>query len=216
MKQMRTANRRRILLPLALMLCLGGFVRAQEPQEIVRSMQELFSQRKSEGTVMEIVASIPVVGSTTMKVSTLGEKSKTEIKLKERSICSWSDRQTVWTYESKADELVIRDGAAGTDGKTDFLQSLTQTHDCRLKGSTAEAWCIECVRRKSVKDKNIPGQITLWIDRKTYMPLSVKTSLSGVKMTIDHIAFGCSEEDVTFDPALFEGVKYLDLRKQSE
>ena len=214
---MKTITRLWLVLPIMILMpSFGGVIQAQEPQEVVSRMEQLLDSRKAEGMVMEITMSVPVVGSTTMKVSTLGEKSKTEVRVNEREVTSWSDKKTVWSYEAKADELVIRDGAAGTDGKTAFLQSLTDTHSFQLKGSTAEAWCIECKRLKSVKDKDIPRQLTLWVDRKTYMPLSVKTSLSGVKMTIENISFGCSEEEVTFDPARFEGVKYLDLRKQAE
>lgn len=206
---------RLVLVLSAMMFVMPEAVFAQQPQEIVGSMEQLLESRKGEGLVMEIKMSVPVVGSMTMKVSTLGARSKTEIRVNERTIVSWNDGQTVWTYEAKADELVIRDASAGTDGKTDFLYSLTSTHDCRLKGSTAEAWCIECTRLKSAKDKDIPRKITLWVDRKTHMPLSVKTTLSGAKMSIENIAFGCAEEDVTFDASLFEGVRYLDLRKQT-
>ena len=53
----------------------------------------------------------------------------------------------------------------------------------------------------------------LVVAKGTYYPKSLSASMSGVTTTLRDIAFGVSDEDLTFDAADYPGVKIVDKRK---
>ena len=50
------------------------------------------------------------------------------------------------------------------------------------------------------------------MSKKNFYPISLKTKMSGVGLTLRDISFGVAESQVTFNPKDFPGVKIEDKR----
>lgn len=158
---------------------------AQTPQEIISRMETEMEKHEKEGMVMTI-----------------------------DDIVTWTDGKTKWSYNSKTNEVKIstQEENSETEGDAEMFNDITDGYDVTIDKETDKAWYLLCKKSKSNKDKDDPKKIELAIAKKTYMPISLKTKMSGVTITMRDISFGVTEKQVTFDVKNYPGVKIVDKR----
>ena len=93
-----------------------------------------------------------------------------------------------------------------------MLQGVTEGYDVSLTSETDEAWYFLCKKSRTNKDKDDPKKMDLVIAKDTYLPISLKSTMKGVTMTMRNFAVGMSEEEVTFNPADYPDVTIIDKR----
>ena len=82
----------------------------------------------------------------------------------------------------------------------------------RMDKETDMAWYFRCVKSKTNKDKDDPKNMDLVVSKATYLPISLKTTLKGVTVTLRDFTVGISEKDVTFDASQYPTAKIIDNR----
>ena len=128
-------------------------------------------------------------------------------------ILVWTDGTSEWTYNSKLNEVEIKKASSTSDGgDVDMFSGIADGYDISLKKETALEWQLQCKKSKGNKDKDAPGGIDLVVAKGSYYPLSLRTKVSGITMTMRDISFGVSEADVTFDAGAYPGIKVVDKR----
>ena len=65
---------------------------------------------------------------------------------------------------------------------------------------------------KANKEKDAPKSMDLVVSKATGLPISLKTRISGVTVTIHDLRPGVSEKDVTFRLEDYPGAKVVDKR----
>ena len=205
---------KQIILVLAALL-IAGSIFAQTAEEIVGRMEAEMEKHEQEGIVMTIDAKLPVVGTMTTQTYTLGDKMRVEGKMVGIAVITWSDGQTQWTYNSKTNTVEIereKGEKDASDGDAEMFLGLTDDYDVSIEKETADAWYIRCKKSKTNTDKDAPKTIDLVVAKKTFYPVSLKTKISGVAITLREISFGVTESKVTFNPQDYPGVKIEDKR----
>ena len=198
----------------ALLLAFAAF--AQTPEEIFARMEAVIDQHEKEGVVMTVDAKVPLLGTLSSKVYSLGDKTRVEAKMMGLQLITWDDGVTEWTYNSKADEIEIQSVNAQSsepEGDVGMFEGLTDDYDITLKKETADAWFFVCKKSKRNTDEDAPKTIDLAIAKGTYYPVSLKATVSGVTMTLHDIAFGVTEKQVTFNSKDYPTAKIVDKRK---
>lgn len=190
---------------------------AQTPAEIVSRMDEEMNKHESEGIIMTMEIKIPLLGTVSSQNWIRDDKFRTEFSAKGIKYICWSDGKTTWTYNGKDNEVVIENAKEGSSsgGADDakMLTGITDGYDITLKKETADAWYFLCKKSKTNPDGDDPKKMDLVVAKGTYYPKSLSASMSGVTTTLRDIAFGVSDEDLTFDAADYPGVKIVDKRK---
>ena len=163
---------------------------------------------------MTVDAKISILGTVTTKTYSLGDKMRSEGKMMGIEIITWTDGKTEWSYNSKTNEVKIstQEESSETEGDAEMFNDITDGYDVTIDKETDKAWYLLCKKSKSNKDKDDPKKIELAIAKKTYMPISLKTKMSGVTITMRDISFGVTEKQVTFDAKNYPGVKIVDKR----
>ena len=205
---------KQIILVLAALL-IAGSIFAQTAEEIVGRMEAEMEKHEQEGIVMTIDAKLPVVGTMTTQTYTLGDKMRVEGKMVGIAVITWSDGQTQWTYNSKTNTVEIereKGEKDASDSDAEMFLGLTDDYDVSIEKETADAWYIRCKKSKTNTDKDAPKTIDLVVAKKTFYPVSLKTKISGVAITLREISFGVTESKVTFNPQDYPGVKIEDKR----
>jgi outer membrane lipoprotein-sorting protein len=210
-------NMKKILTLLAtLLFAVAAF--GQTAEEIVNRMDAEMNKHdyEKEGLYMVVDIKIPILGTMSSKVWTLGEKIKMEAKTMGVLLVTWTDETTEWTYNSKTEELEIEnrsgDSKSQSEGDTEMFTGITEGYDVSIKKETADAWYILCKKSKDNKEKDDPKTMDLVVAKETYYPMSLSAKMSGVTMTMRDLRFGVSEKDVTFDPKAYPGAKVVDKR----
>lgn len=202
---------------LALTLCAFSAF-AQTADEIVTRMEkELEKHDDSEGMTMTVDVKMPILGTISTKSYILGEKVRMEVKAAGTTVITWTDNVTDWVYMSKTNELTISDSKpnssdSGSGSEMDMFDGLTDGYTVSIKKEDDTSWYISCKKRKDNKEKDDPKNIDLVVRKADYYPTSLSASVSGMKMTIRDIAFGVSEETVTFHNDDCPGAKIIDKR----
>lgn len=190
---------------------------AQSPQEILDRMEEEMDKHdEKDGVKMTVDVKVPILGTMTTKVYSLGDKMRMEVKTMGVTMITWSDGVTEWTYTDKTNEVEIekvKEGSgSGSEGDMEMFENITDGYDVSIKKETAAAWHIQCKKSKSNTDKDAPKSMEIVVEKTTYHPLSLTASISGAKMTMHDISFGITEEQVTFNIDDYPGAKITDKR----
>lgn len=189
---------------------------AQTPQEIVSQMEAEMSKHEKEGVFMMADAKI-ILGTITTKTYSLGKKTRSEASMLGVEIITWTDGETVWTYNVKDNEVQIENSNLKTNsesGDLDMFNGITDGYDVSIDKETAKEWHLVCKKSKDNPDKDAPKKMDLVIAKDTYRPISLSTKVEGIKITMYNINFGVTEEEVTFNPANYPGVKINDKREK--
>ena len=202
------------LLSIIFFVAMAAVAVAQTPQEIISRMETEMEKHEKEGIVMTVDAKISILGTVTTKTYSLGDKMRSEGKMMGIEIITWTDGNTEWSYNSKTNEVKIstQEESSETEGDAEMFSDITDGYDVTIDKETDKAWYLLCKKSKSNKDKDDPKKIELAIAKKTYMPISLKTKMSGVTITMRDISFGVTEKQVTFDAKNYPGVKVVDKR----
>ena len=195
-------------------IALAGIAVAQTPQEIISRMETEMNKHDKEGLIMTVDAKVPIIGTMTTKTYSLGDKTRVEATMMGVDIITWTDGKTSWTYNSKKNEVEInkQEGSVETEGDAEMFDNITDGYNVTISKQTAKAWTILCKKSKTNKDKDAPRKMELVIAKGTYMPVSLKTKVSGIGITMRNISFGVTEKQVTFNANEYPGATIIDKR----
>ena len=189
---------------------------AQTPEEILYKMEAKMDQHENDSIHMIVDIKIPILGTMSTESYILGKKIRLEAEAMGVAITTWYDEENTWTYNSKTNEVEITkmkpDEKTDEGGDIEMLEGLTDGYDVTLKKETDKAWYLLCKKSKDNTDKDAPKTIDLAVAKGTYMPLSLSAKVSGVSMTMRDFSFGITEQQVTFNPKDYPGVKIIDKR----
>ena len=195
-------------------LGMAGVMVAQTPQEIISRMDAEMDKHDKEGLIMTVDAKVPILGTMTTKTYTLGDKARVEANMMGMDVITWTDGKTAWTYNSKKNEVEIskQKGSPESEGDAEMFNGITDGYDVTITKETAKAWELLCKKSKSNKDKDAPKKMELVVAKGTYMPVSLKTKISGIGITMRNISFGVTEKQVTFNANDYPGATIVDKR----
>lgn len=199
-----------------IILSISAF--AQSAEEIVSRMEKNLEGAVTKGIAMTADVKVPIIGTMTTTTYSLGDKLRIEGEVGGVKVITWSDSRTTWIYDGKNKRITIDDSPAANaestnDEDLDLFMGITDGYDVSIRKEDATAWYISCKKSKDFKDKNAPKSIDLVVRKGNYLPISLTTTLSGVKMTLRNISVGVSEKSVTFNADDFPGVPIEDKRK---
>ena len=209
---------KKILITIAAAWAFALTAMAQTPEEIINGMEAATNRAETEGLSMAMDIKIPILGTQTSTTYILGDKVKTEMTLMKTQYIMYEDETTEWEYDSSKNKITIKSFEKGTSKSSEAEENLslfdgiTQEYDVKLDKETADAWYIRCDKKKTCTEKDAPKRMDLVIAKKDYMPISLSTTISGVKMTIRDVKLGVKEEDVTFNINDFPGAVIEDQR----
>jgi outer membrane lipoprotein-sorting protein len=206
---------RRILALLsAFFLALSAF--AQTPGEIVAKMEETIGKTDTNGMVMSMDMKIPILGTITSRVWTLGEKTRIEGKIKGEKWVSFMDGDTEWQYSPEDNKVRIKHYKLnlGTTEASNakMFDGVSDGYDISLDKETASAWFLQCKKKKGNKDKDAPKTMDLVVAKGSFYPLSLSAKASGITIKMYDLGFDVTENQVTFNPADFPGATIIDER----
>ncbi len=189
---------------------------AQTPKEIVSRMEQEMDKHENEGMAMTLDVKLPIIGTTSTKTWTLGDKMRLEVTLMGVTAVTWDDGVTQWTYTGKSDEIEIKDAPERKpeDDNAAMFDGITGGYDVSVKKETDKAWYLACKKVRSNKDKNAPKNMELVVGKGTYSPLSLTAKVSGMTVTMRDISYGVTEKQVTFNPDDYPGARIVDKRKK--
>lgn len=195
-------------------LGIAGVMVAQTPQEILSRMDAEMDKHNKEGLIMTVDAKVPILGTMTTKTYTLGDKARVEANMMGVDVITWTDGKTSWTYNSKKNEVEIskQEGSSESEGDAEMFNGITQGYDVTIDKETAKTWELICKKSKSNKDKDAPKKMELVVAKGTFMPISLKTKISGIGITMRNISFGVTEKQVTFNANEYPGATIIDKR----
>ena len=195
-------------------LGIAGVMVAQTPQEILSRMDAEMDKHDKEGLIMTVDAKVPILGTMTTKTYTLGDKARVEANMMGVDVITWTDGKTSWTYNSKKNEVEIskQEGSSESEGDAEMFNGITQGYDVTIDKETAKTWELICKKSKSNKDKDTPKKMELVVAKGTFMPISLKTKISGIGITMRNISFGVTEKQVTFNANEYPGATIVDKR----
>jgi outer membrane lipoprotein-sorting protein len=207
---------KRILICIAALLASAAMLTAQTPEEIIARMDEEMNKADKMGLAVTMDIKIPIIGSTSARMYTLGEKNRTEMSIKDIKSTLWMDNTTMWTYTPSDNELVIENRTSTSSGQEDnlgLMKGITAGYDVNMTKETADAWYFDCKKSKTNTDKDDPKKMTLVVDKKTYLPKELSTKAKGVTISMKDAVLGVTESEVTYDPSKIPaGVKITDKR----
>lgn len=195
-------------------LGMAGVLVAQTPKEILSRMDAEMDKHDKEGIIMTVDAKVPILGTMTTKTYTLGDKARVEANIMGVDVITWTDGKTSWTYNSKKNEVEIskQEGSSESEGDAEMFNGITQGYDVTIDKETAKTWELICKKSKSNKDKDAPKKMELVVAKGTFMPISLKTKISGIGITMRNISFGVTEKQVTFNANDYPGATIIDKR----
>ena len=122
----------------------------------------------------------------------------------------------LYEYEIKSNEVTIEretnSGPSEAEENAEMFEGIGEDYDVTLKKETADAWHLRCKKRKDSADEDAPKTMDLVVAKATFLPVSLKATVSGVTVTIHDLRLGVSEKDVTFRLEDFPGAKVVDER----
>ena len=190
---------------------------AQTPEEILAKMSEVMDEKEKDGMAMTMDMKIPIMGTMSMRMYTLGKKSKMETTLKGHLVIMWDDGKAIRTYADN--QITVEDSTSGGDSSSEadenlgLAKSVTEGYDVKLVKETADAWYFACKKQKTNKEKDAPKNIDLSVWKDSYCLREMNTSMKGVKLTLRDVTYNITEEDVTFDESRFPDAEVVDKRK---
>ena len=207
---------KKILFSLFATLLAASALLAQTPEEILAKMNQECARFDTEGFSVVMDMKLPLLGSYSTQMYSLGDKFKGVVDVKGDISIMWSDGITDWDYDVSKNELTITNAKPSEDteaeGNVKVLKNITKGYDVKLKKETAEAWYFVCTKSKDNSVKDDPKKMDLVVSKATYLPISHSVKEKGVTVTMRDFAIGVSEEQVTFDPAKYANAKIIDKR----
>lgn len=211
---------------ISLIICFIGAMmasinlHAQTPEQVVERMTAELNKGDSLGTTFDLVMSIPILGTFRSTNSVLGDKMRIEVTEKDKKSISWDDGTTSWEYDSEKNEVEITNSKRENNeeskentGDMELFQGLAEGYDLSFEKKTDDkVWYILCKKSKSNKDKDDPKQMNVAVSKADYSCIYLKTKMKGVTVSMENFKIGVTEEQVTFNPAEFPGVKIVDKR----
>ena len=189
---------------------------AQSTEEILARMDEQTERVTPEGFSMIMEIKLPILGTMGTTAYILGDKYKLVSEVKGDVLMYWSDKVTEWEYDASKNEVTITNAKPSEESQAEsnvkMLKGVTDGYDVRLRSETDEVWNFRCTKSKTNKDKDDPRTMDLVVAKGSYMPVSLKSTLKGVTVTMRNFAVGLTEEDVTFDASKFTNAKIIDKR----
>ena len=171
-------------------------------------------KHEKEGIGMTVDVKVPIMGSMTSQTYSLGNKSRVDATMLGVDIITWTDGKTVWRYNSKKNEVEISQPEMGSEseGDAEMFSGITDGYDVSIDDETSTSWTLLCKKSRSNKDKDAPKRMVLVVAKGTYMPVSLKTTMSGITLTMRNLTFGVTEKQVTFNAKDYLGVTVVDKR----
>jgi len=202
---------------LIVLFLFASLAMAQSPEQILSRMEEAMDKQQDDGVSLTMDLSIPIVGTFTTKTSSLGDKMRMEMSLAGVSSVRWYDGETVYSYDEETNQIVIskKEETPSTEEKNSDLnqfEGIADGYKVSIDKETADAWYLLCKVKRSNPDKDAPKRIDMVIDKKTYMPRSISTKASGIRVTLRDLDFNVTEEQVTFNPKKYPNAKIVDER----
>lgn len=186
---------------------------AQTPEEILAKMDKAMEAAETAGLSMIMDLKIPILGTTTATMYMLGDKVRTETSLLGHKLITFSDGVTEWEYESKSNELTIKNAPADDSSpEAEMFEGITDGYDVTLKNETADAWYLVCKKSKDNTDKDDPSKMDLVVSKKTYLPISLSTKMQGVRLTLRDVVVGVDEKLLDFRVEDYPDAKIIDQR----
>ena len=189
---------------------------AQTTEEIIARMDEQTERFTPEGFSMVMEIKIPLIGTIGTTTYILGDKYKLVTEVKGDEVMYWSDSVTDWEYDAPKNEVTITNGnntkANQAESNVQMLKGVTDGYDVRLRSETDEVWNFRCTKSRTNTNKDDPRTMDLVVAKGSYLPVSLKTTLKGVTVTLRDFAVGVTEEEVTFDPSKFANARIIDKR----
>ena len=187
---------------------------AQTAEEIVAKMDEVTDQFEAEGFSMIMDMKIPIVGTFSTTMYTLGDKYKASITIMGKELITWSDGVTDWEYNASKNTITISNATSSdAEDSMNTLNGITDGYDLKLKKETADTWHIQCIKSKTNTNKDDPKKMDLVVAKGTYLPISHTVTIEGVKVVLHDFAKGVTEEEVTFDPSKYATAEIIDKRE---
>ena len=200
---------------IALLMGPAGLA-AQTPDVIVNKMSEQIDRGENEGLVLDFNMKIPVVGNVTSHNKVLGKRMRMEVTAKDKRSIIWTDETTRRTYDKQTNILTIEANTPAADkqenGNMETFKGITDGYDLELQKETADAWFILCKKAKTNRDKDDPKRMELAVAKASFLPIYLKTKMSMINISFEHVAIGVTEKEVAFDPAECPGAKIVDKR----
>lgn len=186
---------------------------AQTPEEILAKMDKAMEAAETAGLSMVMDLKIPILGTTTATMYMLGDKVRTETSLLGHKLITFSDGVTEWEYESKSNELTIKNAPADDSSpEAEMFEGITDGYDVTLKNETADAWYLVCKKSKDNTDKDDPSKMDLVVSKKTYLPISLSTKMQGIRLTLRDVVVGVDEKLLDFRVEDYPDAKIIDQR----
>ena len=190
------------------------FAMAQTPQQIVSQMDAELQKHTNEGVVMNVDMKIPIVGTMTTKTYTLGDNSRMEMEVMGEKVITWTDKKYTWIYTPSSNSVRIDNLSkkSSSEGNIKLFSGITEGYEVTISKETNTEWHIACKKLKTNPDKSASKTMDLVVAKGTYWPVSLTTSVKGVTVTMRDIAFGVTEEQVTFNQKDYPNISVVDKR----
>ena len=207
---------KRFFICIAALLASVAISFAQTPEEIIERMDSEMKKADEMGLAITMDLTIPIIGKTSAAMRVRGDKSRTEMSIKDVKETLWMDKTTMWTYSSTSNEVVIEsrknDSKNSQEENIEMFTGITEGYDVKLEKETADTWQFRCDKSKSNTNKDDPKKMTLIVSKKDYMPISLSTKVKGITVTMRDAKLGVSESEVTFNASSLPGVTITDKR----
>ena len=207
---------KRFFICIAALLASVAISFAQTPEEIIERMDSEMKKADEMGLAITMDLTIPIIGKTSAAMRVRGDKSRTEMSIKDVKETLWMDKTTMWTYSSTSNEVVIEsrknDSKNSQEENIEMFSGITEGYDVKLEKETADTWQFRCDKSKSNPNKDDPKKMTLIVSKKDYMPISLSTKVKGITVTMRDAKLGVSESEVTFNASSLPGVTITDKR----
>ena len=190
---------------------------AQSAEEILAKMDKEMERADTEGCYFVMELKVPIIGSLPAEVYILNNKLRVQTSVGGNYVIEWKDGTTQWEYESDKNQVTVKqDKKLATDSDADdklgLFDTATEGYDLKIDKETNKAWNILCTKSKSNKNKDDPKKMELVVAKGSYIPISLKTTINGVTITLRDVRIGVKEAEVTFDEKDYPGVKIIDKR----
>lgn len=205
---------KRILL-IAAIIASAITANAQTPSEIVTRMSQELAKGDTLGQAFDLVLNIPIIGKAGGRTWLLGDSYKIIVLGKEDSPVSWYNSDTEWKYDPTENTVTIKNhtkSSGSKDGEVKHLEGLDKDYDLKIDREDAKAWYMTGKKSKTNTKKDDPKKIELAVSKATYLPIYHRCKEKGITVSLENVVIGVTEEEVTFDPAKYPGVKIIDER----
>ena len=206
---------KKILFALLAALFAATALSAQTAEEIIARMDQETERFPAEGSFFVMEIKMPIVGTVATDVYILGDKYKMEANIKGNRVLHWSDGITEWDYDTSKREIVItnaKPSSSQAENNMKILRGAAEGYDVKLTKETDEAWYIRCTKSKTNTVKDDPKKMEIVISKETYLPITTKAGTGLVTVSMNNMRVGVTEEEVTFRPEDYPGVRIVDQR----